>query len=78
MRGVQGAYGGWVDARLGGRDAAARPTGLGGDPQVAGVTALEVGDDRSPRGQPAGEDVHGRVGERERFAVGFNGGLVAV
>ena len=77
MRGVQGADGGRVDAGLGGRDAAPRPSGLGRDPQVAGVAALELGDERAPGGEPAGEDVHGRPGQRVRLAVEVDAGFLA-
>ena len=78
MRGVQGADGGGADAGLGGRDAASRATGLGGDPEVAGVAALELGDQRCAGRQPAGEDVHRGPAERVRLAVDLGAWRVAV
>ena len=77
MGGVQGAHGGRVDAGLGRRDAAPRSSGLGRDPQVAGVAALELGDERPPGGEPAGQDVHGRPGQRVRLAVEVDASLWA-
>jgi hypothetical protein len=77
VRGVQGAHGGRVDAGLGRRDAAPGPSGFGRDPQVARVAALELGDERPPGGEPAGEDVHGRPGERVRLAVEVDAGFLA-
>ena len=67
MGGMEGADSRAVEARLDRRPAAARPAGLGRDPQVAGVAALELGDDLRPGGEPAVEDLHGRAAERARF-----------
>ncbi len=78
VRGVQGADGGRADARLGGGNAAPGPAGLGGDPQVARVAALEFGDDRRAGGEPAGEDVHGRLGQRDGLTVDVGARLVPV
>jgi hypothetical protein len=77
VRGVEGAHGGRADAGLGRRDAASRSSRLGRDPQVAGVAALELGDERPPGREPAGEDVHRRPGERERLAVEIDASFLA-
>ena len=45
---------------------------------MPGVAALKLGDDRGAGGEPAGEDVHGRVGEREGLPVDVGVRLVAV
>ena len=64
MGGVEGADSRGRKAGLDGRRSAAGPPGLGRDPQVAGVAALELGDDRRPGVEPAVQDLHGRAAER--------------
>ena len=79
--GMEGADGRAGEAGLDGRAAVARPPGLGRDPQVARVAALEIGDDRRTGAEPPGEDLHGRPAERAgavgeldaRFAVQVQG-----
>src|ERR1035441_2168481 len=63
VRRVEGADGRGGEAGLDGGTAAAGPPGLGRDPQVARVAALELGDDLRPGPEPAGEDLHGRGAE---------------
>jgi hypothetical protein len=63
VRRVEGADGRGGEAGLDGGTAAAGPPGLGRDPQVARVAALELGDDLRPGPEPAGEDLHGRDAE---------------
>src|SRR5579875_3878634 len=64
--GVEGADGRRPEAGLDGLAAAAGPAGLDRDPQVTGIAALELGDDRRPDGQPPAEDLHGCLAERAR------------
>ena len=63
MGGVKGADGRAREARLDRRAAAAGPPGLGRDPQVARIAALELGDDRRPDVEPPGQDLHGRAAQ---------------
>ena len=74
---VEGADGRWREARLDGLAAASGPPGLGRDPQVARIAALEFGDDRRSGTEPPGEDLHGRAAERAR-AVGEFDACLAV
>ena len=64
MGGVEGADSRTRKAGFDGRPSAARPPGLGRDPQVARVAALELGDDRRPDVEPAVQDLHGSAAER--------------
>ena len=64
MGSVEGADRRARETGLDGRPSAARSPGLGRDPQVAGVAALELGDDRRPDVEPPGQDLHGRAAER--------------
>ncbi len=54
-------------ARLDRRLSAAGAPGLGRDPQVPGVAALELGDDLRPGEEPSVQDLHGRAAERARL-----------
>jgi hypothetical protein len=66
---MERAHGRRGQSRLGGHGAGACPAGLDRDPQVAGVAALQLLDDRRTRGEPPAQHVHGAAAERIRGAL---------
>ncbi len=68
---MQGADGRPAEAGLNRLATAPGSPWLSRDPQVAGVAALEFGDDHGPGAEPPGEDLHGRAAERTGFVGEF-------
>jgi hypothetical protein len=69
---MQGADGRPAEAGLNGLATAAWPPGFSRDPQVAGVAALEFGDDHRSDTKPPGEDLHGWAAEPARSVGEFD------
>jgi hypothetical protein len=72
MGGMQGADGRPAEAGLNGLATASGPPGFSRDPQVAGVAALEFGDDHRSDAEPPGQDLHGWAAERARSVGEFD------
>src|ERR1700759_2856955 len=70
--GMESADGRTRQAGLDGFATAPGSAGLGWDPQVAGVAALEFRDDPRPGAKPPGQDLHGRGTERARSIGKFD------
>ena len=69
---MQGADGCPAEAGLNRLATAAGSPWLSRDPQVAGVAALEFGDNHRPGAEPPGEDLHARAAERAAFVGEFD------